>query len=70
MATTKLLIKGMHCTSCKKLIEEVCQDMSGVSSCAVDYEAGTGTVEHDGTLDTAGLVNEIRSLGEYKVEIV
>lgn len=70
MTTTKLTITGMHCASCKALIEDVCTDVTGVRSCAVDRDAGTASVEHDDSLDPAVLVDEIRNLGDYGAAIV
>lgn len=63
----KLTIKGMHCDSCKVLIEEVCNEMKGVKNCSVNVKAGSAEIEHDGTLDVKKLKKEIESLGEYKV---
>lgn len=70
MTTSTLQITGMHCTSCKSLIEEVCQETSGVTSCTVDYETGKAVVEHDSSFDLDAVIKEITSLGEYKVEKV
>ncbi|MBI5794504.1 heavy-metal-associated domain-containing protein [Candidatus Uhrbacteria bacterium] len=67
MTTTILEITGMHCTSCKKLIEDVCKEVSGVHACTVDVQAGKATVEHDASLDLAALKREISSLGSYSV---
>lgn len=65
--TTTLNIQGMHCTSCKTLIEDVCKDMPGVLSCNVDVQGGKATIEHHASLDLAALKEEIRSLGSYSV---
>jgi copper chaperone CopZ len=69
MPTTTLKITGMHCTSCKALIEDVASEIPGVQSCAVDVPAGTATVEHDATLDMQRLIDEIRSLNGYDVSL-
>ncbi len=68
MLTTTFKITGMHCASCKVLIEDVVQELSGVSRCEVDPTTGMATVTHDGTLDTESLKKEIEGLGEYKIE--
>jgi len=49
------------------LIEEVCAEMSGVKSCAVDFKTGKTVIEHDGKLDMKKLKKEIEGLGEYEV---
>ena len=67
---TTLKITGMHCASCKTLIEDVCKDVSGVQSCEVDMASSLATVEHDDTLDVEKLKQEIAALGEYRVEQV
>ncbi|HSD12651.1 MAG TPA: heavy metal-associated domain-containing protein [Patescibacteria group bacterium] len=68
--TTTLKITGMHCASCKTLIEDVCGDVKGVRSASVDPKTGLATIEHDDALDPAALVNEIRGLGDYGAAIV
>ncbi len=67
--TTNLEIKGMHCASCKTLIEEVCNDIEEVSFCEVDLKAESALIEHDPSVDPTILVKEICSLGDYKVFI-
>lgn len=70
MTTTKLAITGMHCASCKALIEDVCAEVPGVRSCTVDFEAGTASVEHDDSCNPDVLVTEIKNLGDYGAAIV
>ncbi|MEK7073328.1 MAG: heavy metal-associated domain-containing protein [Patescibacteria group bacterium] len=67
---TTLRIEGMHCASCKTLIENVCKDIAGVTSCTVDVAGATAVVEHDTSLDPAVLIREISSLGTYRVSLV
>lgn len=62
---TTLSITGMHCDSCKKLIESVCIDMSGVFSCDVSVTDGVAVVEHDATVHPEAIVKEINALGTY-----
>ncbi len=68
--TTTLKITGMHCASCKSLIEDVCGDVKGVRSVSVDPRTGMATIDHDETLDPAVLVKEIRGLGDYGAAVV
>ncbi len=67
MATTTIKISGMHCGSCKSLIEDVAGDVPGVRSCDVDAGKGIGVVEHDEEFKINDLVKEIEALGDYKV---
>jgi len=60
----------MHCTSCKRLIEDVCKEIPGVQDCQVNFEEGTALVIHDESLDRVKLKEEIAALGEYTVDIV
>lgn len=64
---TILEIKGMHCASCKMLIEDICKDVPGVLACDVDVQAGKATIEHDASLDPAVIKQEISSLDSYAV---
>ncbi len=61
-------IRGMHCGSCKALIEDVCKDIPGVSACIVSFENGTAAVEHDGSVSFERVRGEIAALGDYQVE--
>ena len=67
MASTAIAIAGMHCASCKTLIEEVAMETPGVRACAVDLEKGTGVIEHDAAFDYDAFVREIGALGPYRV---
>lgn len=70
MLRTTLKIKGMHCESCKFLLEDVCSDMPGVVSCDANVEGGTLTIEHEQPIDHGALKKEIEDLKEYTVEEV
>lgn len=67
---TVIKIKGMHCESCKFVIEDICGDIPGVVSCDANVEGGTLTIEHEQPLDYATLTKEIEDLKEYTVEEV
>lgn len=67
--TITLKIQGMHCASCKVLIEDVCQDIPGVTSCVVDVASGTATIEHDASVQPEKIQREIEGLGDYKVSV-
>jgi len=69
MLTTKLKIKGMHCASCKALVESVCRDVQGVQSCDVDVETGVATIIHDEIFEIERIKKGIIELGDnYSVE--
>lgn len=68
MMTTKFTVLGMHCASCKGLIEDVCKDVQGVSSCEVDTQTTTLTVAHEDAFDLSVLKKEIDSLGEFQIK--
>lgn len=65
---TKVKITGMHCTACKKLIEDVASEIPGVTSCTVDPASGAGVIDHDDTFDFGAFTREIENLDTYKVE--
>lgn len=67
---TTLNIQGMHCGSCKMLIEEVCKDIEGVTYCIVDVANGTAKVEHEASVNPEAIQREIEGLGDYKTTIV
>lgn len=69
MKKTVIQISGLHCPSCKTLIESVSSEMPGVYSAVVDSRSGEAVIEHDEGLNLNTLKKEIESLGDYKVEI-
>ena len=50
------------------LIEEVCSELAGVTSCTVDFKTGKTVIEHDEKVDLKRLKKEIEQLGKYTVE--
>jgi copper chaperone CopZ len=64
---TVIGITGMHCSSCKALIEDVCKDVAGVVACSVDLSKGKAVVEHEPTLNLPLLKQEIEAIGSYQV---
>ncbi len=67
---TKFKIEGMHCASCKALIEDVCKDIEGVKSCDVDLDGKLATIEHDDGLDISLIKKEITGVGAYQAEVI
>ena len=68
MPITTIKITGMHCASCKSLLEDVIQDVPGVQSCAIDAATGIGTIEHDDSFNFDALAKEVATLNKYTVE--
>ncbi len=62
-------ITGMHCASCKALIEDVAGDVPGVVSCTVDMVTGKTEVEYTDTLNWDDLKKEIEAAGPYSVTL-
>lgn len=66
---TTIAIQGTHCASCKALIEDVCKEIAGITSCNVDFKTGATVIEHEENVDLNLLKNEIEQFGKYKVII-
>lgn len=66
---TTFAIKGMHCVSCKALIEDVASEIPGVVSCTVDVAAERADVEHDESFDAERMRKDIEALGDYRVSV-
>lgn len=60
-------IRGMHCPSCKTLIEDVAGDTPGVNSCAVDEKTGQATIDYDERLDWIQFGKELARVGPYQI---
>ena len=69
MTTTRLTVTGMHCASCKALIEDVCMEIAGVKSCSVDVAKGEAIIEHDESVGPSLLAREIEGLGVYRIAL-
>lgn len=65
---TTITIEGTHCPACKTLIEDICSDLSEITTCVVDYKTGKAEVEHTDALDWAALKTEIENAGDYKIK--
>ena len=61
-----LKVKGMHCKSCKMLIEDALDDL-GVKS-NVDNEKGTATIDFDENKITAEEIKKVIVKEGYQVE--
>ena len=64
-----ITIKGLHCKSCKVLIEDTVNDIDGVLSCKVDLKTGKTIIEYRDNPDFNRIIKEIESLGEYEVNV-
>lgn len=64
-------IDGMHCGSCKSLIEDVAKDVPGIVACDVDVAHGQAVVEHTDNFEPSELLAGIAGLeAGYKASIV
>jgi copper chaperone CopZ len=71
MTTITLKIAGMHCASCKALIEDVASGLPGVNACSVDLESGAAALEVDERLfRPEAFAAEVAALGNYAVETI
>lgn len=64
---TTVMVQGTHCASCKALIEDVCKEIAGITSCNVDFKTGSTIIEHEENFDWKILEREISQLGKYKL---
>lgn len=64
-----ITIQGTHCNACKFLIEDICSEIKGVKSCAVDYKTGKTEIEYDEQFDWNVFKKEIEGAGSYKVQV-
>jgi Cu+-exporting ATPase len=67
MSQTKLVISGMHCSSCAGVIEKELKKISGVSSANVNFATQKASVEHVNNATTEQLVGAVKKAG-YKAE--
>ncbi|MBI4599768.1 cation transporter [Candidatus Uhrbacteria bacterium] len=67
--TKTIHVKGMHCASCKDVIEDICHDSAGIVSCTVNTETGEVAVDYEHEDNLIELKKEIDALGQYTVEL-
>src|SRR3990167_9593539 len=61
-------IVGMHCASCKALIEDVVSELDGVEKVMVNFATEKMTVEYDVTKTTVDdLTKAVASAGTYQL---
>ncbi|MBI4133608.1 heavy-metal-associated domain-containing protein [Candidatus Uhrbacteria bacterium] len=71
MTTITFKVTGMHCSSCKNLIEDVARDVPGVKKAIVNPEAAILTIEHGDVFDTAAFARMLRELGAgYEIQSI
>ena len=69
MKTTKLILKGATCPSCRLAIEKYTRKLQDVTDISMDTGSGTLTITHDDFSNPATEVREVvRKLG-YDAEI-
>ncbi len=63
-------IKGIHCSSCQMLIEDILQDEGvKVTKFAADMKKQTALMTVDTKLSEDEIIEIIKSAGEYKVTL-
>lgn len=58
-----LTVQGMTCGGCASSVERALGELAGVSSVAVDWQAGQVVVSHDETVTQADIVEAIEDAG-------
>ncbi len=65
----RLVLTGMHCASCAKLIEASLNDLKGVNKATVNFAVGNATVLSDESVTDEMLILAVRDAG-YEAEIL
>lgn len=60
---TTLTVQGMTCGGCAKSVERAINELTGISSVAVDWQAGQVVVSHDDTVSQADIIGAIEDAG-------
>jgi len=71
MTLLKFIITGMHCKSCKMLIEDVLEDLNcKIISFEVDEQKQEGTLQIESEVDAQKIITDIQAEGDYKVQLI
>lgn len=65
--TTTFCIEGMHCSSCKCFIEDVCREIPGIQSAVIDLDRKILVIECVSEVDLSLVEKEIAKVGDYRV---
>lgn len=69
--TVTFAVKGMHCASCGILIDEVVEDLDGVSTSATSVRRNRTVVTYDPARASAADIGAaIASAGSYQAEVI
>jgi copper chaperone len=66
MSTATYTVEGMTCGHCVSSVKEEVGDVAGVTKVEVDLATGLLTVDSDGPVDAANIVDAVEEAG-YKV---
>ena len=66
MKKLKIIIEGMHCTSCAGNVERSVKKIPGVKSISVSFLTRKGTVEAEDSVTDAQLTEAVKKTG-YKL---
>lgn len=66
---TTVLLPGMHCDSCVKLLKDISSEFSAIVSITVDLPMKQVTLDHDESFNLQQWVEAVESLGpQYNVQ--
>lgn len=69
MQKAKFQIKGMHCGSCSKLIEEKLKKHDGITMIKANHESGKAVAVYDkNKIKEEKIIELIEKVGDFKVE--
>jgi copper chaperone CopZ len=60
MAKVKLTVTGVHCNSCKTLIQDILEDQ-GATAISIDLDAGSQTAKVECTGDKVKIIKALRA---------
>lgn len=69
IATARLAVDGMTCSSCERHVRDALEGVAGVRSASVDAVEGVAVIEHDPSTSTlADLVQAVERAG-YRAQV-
>lgn len=63
-------VTGMHCNSCKAMIEDIATDFPDITHCEVDFKSGLGSLECQDGFDINKFKVAIEEVDKYKLEFL
>lgn len=69
MKNLTFTVKGMHCSSCEKIIKMDLEDLQGITNIQIDHKTGKGSLKFDPNLISQDKIMEVINNTGYEAKL-